>query len=682
MSDDDRQQYDEWLDKPDTILGINQGRHDATKFKIISYYWKYSGEWLNYSDDQRFEKAWEWHLQHCNPPRSREEFDRICRWTVDMFRKDRDKTHEEARSKRNNFSGMAGCVSYQINSNPDKFIVSTPYYTLVETIHRWENSNEDPKMKVQKVYNTRTFLCCKPVRIIKHRNPLSFLNKPQKYTMQFAGSEPSGNFTLKQKTLSQIISILKETQALTDKNLDVALIAQIKGFEKSGLLEENDDTEYIGFLPTENNNGIICSNVDISDNINIEELRTALDFIDKLAVMAYKDRLDLLSHVLLFGLIAPCSFIFKCIKAPCLEWIFFYGSPNSTKTSSSKVVLALDGHENDQDYNVNMQHVDTIARMGETISRTTFPKAADEMELIDKYTGKELTNITAAIKSAIDQPVFRKVLDRNRNEDLIPALSPLMMTSNPPPPLHNAALMKRIKVRHFPTSETHLKQNIDAITYDKEILANLWKLRAIGKFRNWFVTNNQAIILDTKLTPFEKARKILVDMYEYATGNDKAVPDWFSLELEQSLLEESLSDTKQAVITAFEDMIIDKVRVLQGTNKFGEYKTIHDRLNDLVSLDLLPFVKRVSSKTDHTPTNIMAFSNGVVAELQKYGVTGEQLPNLDAFANYFKCRLQKSHGKRTARITDAELSDVLNTSIEDTPVKDDEGQTRLGGGYT
>jgi hypothetical protein len=45
------------------------------------------------------------------------------------------------------------------------------------------------------------------------------------------------------------------------------------------------------------------------------------------------------------------------LKAPCLEWTSFYGSPNSTKISSSKVVLALDGHENDQDYNVNMQHV-------------------------------------------------------------------------------------------------------------------------------------------------------------------------------------------------------------------------------------------------------------------------------------------------------------------------------------
>ena len=185
----------------------------------------------------------------------------------------------------------------------------------------------------------------------------SLINQQPSTNLQRNELKLPNSFCTFTKALSQILAFLKETQALTDKNLDVALIAQIKGFEKIGLLEENDDTDYIGFLPTENNNGIICSNVDISDHINIEELKAALDFIDKLAVMAYKDRLELLSHILLFGLIAPCSFIFKCIKAPCLEWTSFYGSPNSTKTSSNKVVLALDGHENDQDYNVNMQHV-------------------------------------------------------------------------------------------------------------------------------------------------------------------------------------------------------------------------------------------------------------------------------------------------------------------------------------
>ncbi len=57
------------------------------------------------------------------------------------------KKHEEARSKRNNYADMPGCVSYQINSNADKFVVSTRDNKLVETIHKYEDSNENPKRK-------------------------------------------------------------------------------------------------------------------------------------------------------------------------------------------------------------------------------------------------------------------------------------------------------------------------------------------------------------------------------------------------------------------------------------------------------------------------------------------------------------------------------------------------------
>lgn len=100
MSDVDTQAFDEWLDLPTTILGGNQGRHDATKFKINRYYWKYSGEWLNLSDDQRFERAWEWHLAHCKPPRSRTEFEGMCKWAMDTFRVNRDELHEKVRGER------------------------------------------------------------------------------------------------------------------------------------------------------------------------------------------------------------------------------------------------------------------------------------------------------------------------------------------------------------------------------------------------------------------------------------------------------------------------------------------------------------------------------------------------------------------------------------------------------
>ncbi|MGC1131366.1 MAG: hypothetical protein WA941_00980 [Nitrososphaeraceae archaeon] len=100
MSDVDKDSYDKWLDLPATILGENQGRHDATKFKIIRYYWKYENEWLDLTDDQRFERAWQWHIDHCKPPRPRHEFNKICEWTREKFRAKRDEVHKFVRNRR------------------------------------------------------------------------------------------------------------------------------------------------------------------------------------------------------------------------------------------------------------------------------------------------------------------------------------------------------------------------------------------------------------------------------------------------------------------------------------------------------------------------------------------------------------------------------------------------------
>ncbi len=445
------------------------------------------------------------------------------------------------------------------------------------------------------------------------------------------------------------------------------MIAQIKGFEQAGLLEENDDLDYTGFFPIDGRE-IICSNLDIPENIDIEEINAALDFIDLLAnTTAYKDRLELLSHTMLFGLIAPCSFVFKKVKAPWLGWMHNYGSPNASKTSSAKLALALDGHETDDDYIVSMKHVDTLPRMGDTISRTTFPIIADEMELVDKRTGKVNSVITAAIKTAVDQPILRKVLDHNRNSEHIPALSALIMTSNPPPPFEDGALMKRLAVRHFPTSETHYKGSKEAVFYDTEILPNLSKLHVLGQFRNKFVMNNQDLILDKKLTPFEKARIILKAIYEYA-GN-RQVPEWFNKELEQTLLEDSLSDSKEAIISAFETMVIDKTKNLFGVKAFepDEYtvcKSYYDRFDTLVSRDLLPFCKMAKGKTTHELTGDYAFGSGIVDELYRYGITSEQLPNLKAFSDVFGGEVIKSHGKRIAKVSKANLQGIFNADVE------------------
>ena len=108
---------------------------------------------------------------------------------------------------------------------------------------------------------------------------------------------------------------------------------------------------YTGFFSSEDNNQIIASNVDIVD-VDTQRLKYALEYINEIAQVGYQTRLDLLAHLILFGTIAPCSFIFKVTRAPILEWLDLYGKPNASKSTSGKIILAIDGHEKDDDYNV------------------------------------------------------------------------------------------------------------------------------------------------------------------------------------------------------------------------------------------------------------------------------------------------------------------------------------------
>jgi len=665
MSDENKQRYIAWLENPNTVIGEGS-RHDAVKILGCSYYYRYNG-WKDLTDDQRHDKLQEWNQQHCSPQLPDSEFNEIWKWIVKTHRTTRDAEHEKLRdaqtaslssslsTEKQESLDMPGCLSYQISITPSIWITGTLDNKLIEIERRTKKLDKDSNLMTTFLVTKKTFTACRSVRIIKHKNPLSFLELQPRYTIQFKGSEPSGNFTIKQKTIAEIVAELKNGNALCDNGIDVAITAQIKGFEKAGLLEVNDDMSYTGFFTNDNSSQIIPSGIQIPAVVDTQKLRDALEYINELARVGYQNRLDLLAHLILFGLIAPCSFIFKVIRAPTLEWLDFYGKPNAGKTSSGRIVLAVDGHERDDDYNVNMAHVDTTARFGDTVSVTTFPKLVDEMDFTDN---KILVNL---VKSAVDQPRLRKVLDRSRRSEYIPALSAFIMTSNPPPPVSDGALMKRLAARYFADKETHLKDSQTAKDFDA-LLSQLARLHPLGSFRNKFVMDNQRLVLDKKLTPFEKAKKIAIAAYESA---QMLVPCWLvRKQLEQKHLEESIEDAKEAVRCAFENMIIDKLKTLKGINDLTAYPQSSLRFYTLVSNNMLPFARRIKEQgTGHKYTEFIAIDTGILGELYEYGITKEQLSNLKALADYIGASWKRTNGKTIIEVSNKQLEDYFGDEI-------------------
>jgi hypothetical protein len=200
MSDEDRDRYDAWLDADSTVLGIGAGRHDATKFKICSYYWKYKSEWMNLSDDDRFERAWQWHLKHCIPPRSRKEFDSLCDWVKKKHRVKRDKFFDEIRYQKqkanqadSEFSSLPPEVQTRLSAhvhsligrNPLRFYVADGFRKEIlkvviarpkDVIEKTEDSNTTTttttKIKTIKYTEKDTIIDAIPTKVIINDNPL------------------------------------------------------------------------------------------------------------------------------------------------------------------------------------------------------------------------------------------------------------------------------------------------------------------------------------------------------------------------------------------------------------------------------------------------------------------------------------------------------------------------------
>jgi hypothetical protein len=160
--------------------------------------------------------------------------------------------------------------------------------------------------------------------------------------------------------------------------------------------------------------------------------------------------------------------------------------------------LAFDGNESNEDFVLNMKYIDTLARFGDTISDTTFPKIINEVDLTDR------PDIVNNIVTAVDAVKFRKVLDRNRIVEDCPGLTPLFLTGNPPPST-KPEYLKRVRTRNFPPREVHLQTSREALEYKAWLAANIRRCHSLGQFRNKFAMEprGQEIILDTLDTPFE-----------------------------------------------------------------------------------------------------------------------------------------------------------------------------------
>jgi bifunctional DNA primase/polymerase-like protein len=207
MSDENKQRYIKWLEEPSTIIK-EVSRHDAVKILGCSYYYRYNNGWKDLTDDQRYDKLQKWNQQHCITSLPEKEFNDIWRWIVDRHRKNRYKQHQQLEDERRTATEhkeicgvklddniqreLEGNVFYITTNKPLKLIVAynSTKMLIESSIKTYENEIIDKNankitQKVNVINQNKLYLTCIPVSIVKHRNPLSFLDAATKYTITF-----------------------------------------------------------------------------------------------------------------------------------------------------------------------------------------------------------------------------------------------------------------------------------------------------------------------------------------------------------------------------------------------------------------------------------------------------------------------------------------------------------------
>ena len=128
-----------------------------------------------------------------------------------------------------------------------------------------------------------------------------------KYTISFVDAAGE-HYTFSHKTLSEILSNLRDLGYVMIDGAEGALGAMVQAYKESKQIEDNEDMDYIGFF-TDKDNKIIASNIEIKDPI-LADLVDALAFLEELK-QYYENRLDLLSTSTVWAMIAPAIFMLK-----------------------------------------------------------------------------------------------------------------------------------------------------------------------------------------------------------------------------------------------------------------------------------------------------------------------------------------------------------------------------------
>jgi hypothetical protein len=293
------------------------------------------------------------------------------------------------------------------------------------------------------------------------------------------------------------------------------LRAVLNGFSRKGRAEIRTELEAPGFYEVEDKDAGIKKIIVVGYEVEeptVGELREALELLNELAGVWFKHAMDRFSTVVKWGVVAPFSYIYKARKR-WLRWLYLQGASNSGKTTMALIATVYLWGLRETEHRKAGAFIDSEARIGHILSKTTFPIVINEPEGALSKEG-----VMAIIKDAPEDLHVRGKYHGGVYVEY-PALAPLVFTSNVNLP-RQAAIFRRFKVLRFTPRDVIPQAKVRE--FEAKVEPRLPKLKAIGQFIASYVLKH-----GLGEDPEAYAVKLLEEAYKAAGLNP---PEWIYLE--------------------------------------------------------------------------------------------------------------------------------------------------------
>jgi hypothetical protein len=429
-----------------------------------------------------------------------------------------------------------------VSSNPPMLYVAHRHQKCIRKarINFDKVEGREPDGQQQRTITQRQTLLLKQkliyailTNVVINDNPI---DSAKTYQITFIGRSKKP-FTIGPGSINYIIEELASRGKVLRKAEAVdALTAILNRFEELGLAEVKESVTQTGYYFIKGKFETHEITQVLDKEPDPDQMLECISLLDELATKWQKK--DIFPTVIKWAVLAPFNYIFKA-NDKWLRNIHGYGWASSGKTSLGKIALAVWRlHKNAlrKDYQLRFSNIDSTARFGSVISRSTYPKVINEVGGLQDKFNRSLLDL---IKGSIEAPYVRGKFFEGRYQN-IPSFCNMFLTSNSKPPEDSGYRSRNILIQHT-KDDVHERGQKEAVEFEKWLDSKLNFLGVLGDFIARYAIVKPAkpeeSILFSDKAYEDMAKEILTEFYKSA-GKDR--PEWLDRVFEQrSIVEEN-----------------------------------------------------------------------------------------------------------------------------------------------